>query len=159
VGSNLRAGIPPTCLSRSSESRPATSISPRATSASGKARCAAYIEVAEAIEAGEPISIELLYSDQVGGQRTITRFGLLPVTHPDTGEASRIASVNRHWFLDRPGPRSDPEIALRAQEIMRSVEASAEEAQATEADVVLERSENGASGGTDGARESATTRQ
>jgi hypothetical protein len=62
----------------------------------------ARAEIVEAIEAGEPISVELLYSDQVGGQRTITRFGLTAV-----GD-SRLASMNRHWHLERAGPR--PEI-------------------------------------------------
>ncbi len=33
---------------------------------------------AEAIDTRQPITIELLYSDQVGLQRTITRFGLTP---------------------------------------------------------------------------------
>src|SRR5205807_3560395 len=56
----------------------------------------AYGAVAEAIEAREPISIELLYSDQVGAQRTISRFGLVPA-----GEDTWIVSVSRHWFLDR----------------------------------------------------------
>jgi hypothetical protein len=56
-------------------------------------------EVAAAIDAGEPVGVELLYSDQIGGQRTITRFGLLPA-----GE-SRLASMTRHWHLDWSGPR------------------------------------------------------
>jgi len=33
---------------------------------------------AQAIDARQPITIELLYSDQVGNQRTVTRFGLFP---------------------------------------------------------------------------------
>ena len=56
-------------------------------------------EVAAAIDAGEPVGVELMYSDQIGGQRTITRFGLLPA-----GE-SRLASMTRHWHLDWSGPR------------------------------------------------------
>src|SRR5947209_13750536 len=39
---------------------------------------AAYDELAAAIDGREAISIELLYSDQVGEQRTVTRFGLTP---------------------------------------------------------------------------------
>ncbi|MBV8942933.1 MAG: hypothetical protein JO240_14485 [Solirubrobacterales bacterium] len=58
--------------------------------------------VAEAIEAREPLSVELLYSDQVGGQPTITRFGLSP-----SGGDTWIASTNRHWYLEGTGPRSD----------------------------------------------------
>jgi len=45
-------------------------------------------------------SLDLLYSDQVGGQRTISRFGLLPA-----GEERWLGSVTRHWNLDSPGPR------------------------------------------------------
>jgi len=83
--------------------------------------------VAEAIEAREPISIELLYSDQVGGQRTITRFALLP-----TGEDSWIASSSRHWFLDRPSPRSEEDIQATAEAYLRRIEAAEQEAQAVE---------------------------
>ena len=61
---------------------------------------------AEAIDARRPITIELLYSDQVGLQRTITRFGLVPIA------GSWLASVTRHWYLDWDGPR--PENAVRA---------------------------------------------
>jgi hypothetical protein len=46
------------------------------------------------------ISVELLYTDQVGGQRTISRFHLVPA-----GEDAWIASVARHWYLDHDGPR------------------------------------------------------
>jgi hypothetical protein len=78
-----------------------------------------YAGVVESIQAREPISIELLYSDQVGGQRTITRFGLVPAR-----DDSWLAISNRHWFLDRQGPRSDEEIQARAEVIFRSVEAA-----------------------------------
>lgn len=59
--------------------------------------------VADAIDTGEPITVELLYSDLVGRQRTISQFGLVPA-----GD-SRIASLTRHWYLDWegvPGPRT-----------------------------------------------------
>ena len=61
---------------------------------------------AAAIDARQPITIELLYSDQVGLQRTITRFGLIPTAE------SWLVSVSRHWYLDWDGPR--PENAVRA---------------------------------------------
>ena len=61
---------------------------------------------AAAIDARQPITIELLYSDQVGLQRTITRFGLVPTAD------SWLASVTRHWHLDWQGPR--PETGIRA---------------------------------------------
>jgi hypothetical protein len=75
--------------------------------------------VAGAIDAGEPISIELMYTDQVGAQGTISRFGLIPAG-PDTW----IASVHRHWFLDRPGPRSERDIAESAQAILRQLDSA-----------------------------------
>jgi hypothetical protein len=78
-----------------------------------------YADIVEAIQARETITIELLYSDQVGGQRTITRFGLIPA-----GDDSWLAISSRHWFLDRRGPRSDEEIAARTEVIFRSVEAA-----------------------------------
>lgn len=56
--------------------------------------------LATAAGAREPITVGLMYTDQVGGQRTITRFGLTPV-----GDEDWLASVTRHWYLDRGGPR------------------------------------------------------
>lgn len=56
--------------------------------------------IAQAAESGETIALELLYSDQVGGQRTISRFSLVPAR-----DGSRIATVVRHWYLDGEGPR------------------------------------------------------
>lgn len=82
----------------------------------------AYLDVANAIDALEPITIELLYSDQVGEQRTITRFALVPYSNPDTEEVTWHVSVLRHWFLDRPGPRSEREIEARSEQILRRVE-------------------------------------
>jgi hypothetical protein len=57
------------------------------------------VAVAAAIDAGEPIGVELMYSDQIGEQRTITRFGLMPA------DESRLTSMTRHWHLDWSGPR------------------------------------------------------
>jgi hypothetical protein len=54
----------------------------------------------EMVQQHETISIELLYTDQVGGQRTISRFHLVPV-----GEDAWLTSVVRHWYLDHEGPR------------------------------------------------------
>jgi hypothetical protein len=47
-----------------------------------------------------PFSLDLLYSDQVGGQRTISRFGVTPV-----GEDRWLGNVGLHWNLDTAGPR------------------------------------------------------
>jgi hypothetical protein len=54
----------------------------------------------EAIEQRGPFSIELLYTDNVGGQRTISRFTIAP-----TGDEGWMASVGRHFYLDGHSPR------------------------------------------------------
>jgi hypothetical protein len=61
-------------------------------------------EVAEAIARPDTVTVELLYSDQVGGQRTISRFSLIPSVEED-GRISWEVSGTRHWHLDRAGPR------------------------------------------------------
>jgi hypothetical protein len=61
---------------------------------------ATHGQVAQAIAAREPLTVELLYSDQVGSQRTITRFSVIPA-----GEDRWLATVGRYWYLDRMGPR------------------------------------------------------
>jgi hypothetical protein len=58
-------------------------------------------EVLAAIDDGEGLTLDLLYGDHEGGQRTITRFGLLP-TEP--GEPWMLVA-SRHWNLDRDDPR------------------------------------------------------
>jgi hypothetical protein len=81
-----------------------------------------HAELVEAVENREPISIELLYSDQVGGQRTISRFGLVP-----TGDEHWFVSLNRHWYLDAPGPRDEEAAIARARDILREQGESEEE--------------------------------
>ncbi len=54
----------------------------------------------DAIEARQRITIDLLYGDFEGGQRSISRFVLIP----DSGEGW-LVSQSRHWNLDRPEPR------------------------------------------------------
>lgn len=54
----------------------------------------------DAINARRGLTIDLLYGDFEGGQRTVSRFSLLPV--PDQGW---LTAVSRHWNLDRPAPR------------------------------------------------------
>jgi hypothetical protein len=73
---------------------------------------------AEAIDARLPITIELLYSDQVGLQRTISRFGLFP-----TADAW-LASVTRHWYLDWDGPRPEHEVRAAVDVVQRDWEAA-----------------------------------
>ncbi|MEA2419338.1 MAG: hypothetical protein QOE60_1544 [Thermoleophilaceae bacterium] len=48
----------------------------------------------------EPFAIDLLYGDQDGGQRTISRFVVLPA-----GDDGWYTQAGRHWNLDRPDPR------------------------------------------------------
>jgi hypothetical protein len=57
--------------------------------------------VLAAVRAREPLALELAYSDNVGGQRTISRFNLTP-----TGDENDwMLAVVRHWYLDGLGPR------------------------------------------------------
>lgn len=60
-----------------------------------------YPTVRKAVDDRIPLMVDLLYGDQDGGQRTISRFRLTV-----RGEGpERLASVARHWFLDRADPR------------------------------------------------------
>lgn len=101
-----------------------------------------YQAIAAAIDNHEVITVELLYSDQVGNQRTISRFGLVPYEAPD-GTFEWLTSINRHWYLDRAGPRSDEQIAAAAEVVFHEREeaeelarAEAEELQRAEAEAV-----------------------
>ncbi len=59
-----------------------------------------YEEAHQAIKDGVPLTIDVLYGDNEGGQRMITRFVLRP-SQDDT----YINSSIRHWNVDRPNPR------------------------------------------------------
>ena len=52
------------------------------------------------LEERHPFTIDVLYGDQQGGQRTISRYTVLPA-----GDDAWYAQVSRHWNLDRPDPR------------------------------------------------------
>jgi hypothetical protein len=58
--------------------------------------------VGDAIALRRLVTIDLLYGDQEGGQRTISRFAITP--HP-TQEGGWLCTVVRHWYLDRDNPR------------------------------------------------------
>jgi hypothetical protein len=58
--------------------------------------------VSAAVAGRCPLIIDLLYGDQEGGQRTISRFSI--TRHPGN-EDDWISTVVRHWYLDRQGPR------------------------------------------------------
>jgi hypothetical protein len=47
-----------------------------------------------------PFTLDLLYTDQLGGQRTISRFAVMPV-----GDDRWLGNVGLHWNLDLAGPR------------------------------------------------------
>jgi hypothetical protein len=55
----------------------------------------------EAIVARDSLTVDLLYGDLEGGQRIVSRFVLDPRQQGD----GYIASVGRHWNIDRPDPR------------------------------------------------------
>ena len=46
------------------------------------------------------LTLDLLYTDQVGGQRTISRFGVMP-----GDDGGWLAAAGRHWYLDAIAPR------------------------------------------------------
>jgi cbb3-type cytochrome oxidase subunit 3 len=60
----------------------------------------AFAQAREAIENRRSMTIDLLYSDHEGGQRTISRFLLIPAA-----DDVWLVSVGRHWRLDRDDPR------------------------------------------------------
>jgi hypothetical protein len=52
------------------------------------------------VEQRERFGIDLLYGDHEGGQRAITRFGIIP-----RSDAGWLCSAVRHWNIDRADPR------------------------------------------------------
>jgi hypothetical protein len=57
---------------------------------------------ADAIDGRVPLTVDVLYGDHEGGQRTVTRFGLSPRQGEDQ---AWIVSAARHWNIDRDDPR------------------------------------------------------
>src|SRR5262249_2599122 len=51
------------------------------------------------IAEGRSFTVDLLYTDQIGGQRTISRFGVLREND------NWIGTSARHWYLDTAAPR------------------------------------------------------
>jgi hypothetical protein len=64
-----------------------------------------YAPLREAIRARTGISVDIVYGDHEGGQRTITRFFLSPRAHTDEDLWLWLCSTSRHWNLDREDPR------------------------------------------------------
>jgi len=48
----------------------------------------------------EPFTVDVLYGDQQGGQRTISRFAFMPAS-----DEGWYCQATRHWNVDRPAPR------------------------------------------------------
>jgi len=59
-----------------------------------------FAEATTAIRERHTMSLDVLYGDHEGGQRTITRFGLTPKQDGDW-----VASAARYWNVDREDPR------------------------------------------------------
>jgi hypothetical protein len=73
---------------------------------------------ADAIDARQPITVELFYTDQIGRQRTIVRLNLIPAAD------SWLAIVNRYWYLDWVGPRPEGDVLRAAETIQQEQEAA-----------------------------------
>jgi hypothetical protein len=61
-----------------------------------------YIDrpLADGVTERRPFMIDVLYGDQQGRQRTISRYTLLPAS-----DSGWYAQGGRHWNLGRPDPR------------------------------------------------------
>jgi hypothetical protein len=59
-----------------------------------------FEDVSGLIMAPERLAVDLLYGDHQGSQRVISRFVLRP-----RDEGTWLATVARHWNVDRPDPR------------------------------------------------------
>ena len=88
--------------------------------------------VAQAIDSGDGLLLELLYSDQVGGQRTITRFALSPMND------SWLANVSRHWYLDWDGPRPESRVLAATERVWGEQDAAAQRAEALSANELVD---------------------
>jgi hypothetical protein len=84
------------------------------------------IDLIDAIETGQSLMVEILYSDLLGRQRTISRFSLVPAG--DTW----LSTMNRVWFLDWEGPRPEELTAAAAEVVFRDREAAIQRRAAAE---------------------------
>lgn len=64
-----------------------------------------YGPLMAAMKTRTAISIDVLYGDHEGGQRTITRFYVTPRSHEDEEPWLWLCATSRHWNLDRDDPR------------------------------------------------------
>jgi hypothetical protein len=63
-----------------------------------------YRPLMKAIQNREPFTIDLLYGDHEGGQRVVSRIGIIPRESPEN-ETAWLLTVGRHWNIDRDDPR------------------------------------------------------
>lgn len=65
-----------------------------------------YEPLRASIREERTMTLDLLYGDHEGGQRTITRFSLVPRSHDQQDEPWLwMCAVVRHWNLERADPR------------------------------------------------------
>jgi hypothetical protein len=83
-------------------------------------------DAVEAIVSRQSVTVEILYSDQVGHQRTISRFGLVPA------DDSWLVTMSRHWYLDWDGPRPEALSLAAAEAVLSDHRASLERQAADE---------------------------
>jgi hypothetical protein len=60
-----------------------------------------YEQAVAAVNKNEALTIDLLYGDYEGGQRVISRM----LVQRGSDDEPWLASVARHWNVDRPDPR------------------------------------------------------
>jgi hypothetical protein len=59
-----------------------------------------HASLTAAVAEHRSFSVDLLYTDHIGGQRTISSFGVL-----SDDDGGWIAAAGRHWYLDTVAPR------------------------------------------------------
>jgi hypothetical protein len=64
-----------------------------------------YAPLLATIEDGRSFTVDILYGDHEGGQRTITRFYVTARARGDEEPWLWLCTVSRHWNLDRADPR------------------------------------------------------
>jgi hypothetical protein len=68
-----------------------------------------YREIRSAMRSGARVSVDLIYGDYEGGQRTIARIGLTRDSEVDRDRDDYRAEVGRYWNIDGIDPRERPD--------------------------------------------------
>jgi hypothetical protein len=74
--------------------------------------------VRDAVEVGKPLTVDLLYGNEEGGQGRITRFHLRPLAEASAAKSERSCEVARHWNIDTLGgswPKQEGKLRLRTR--------------------------------------------